>query len=110
MNIKGVGMNDGMSMKRDKLVQDLKVVINDAEALLRTGSEQLGDGASEWRRQTQDRLSQLRQQLGRLQSETTQRVREAGANTNAFVRENPWAAVGLASGIGLLTGFLMSRR
>ena len=103
-------MNDGMSAQRDKLVQDLKLVINDAEALLRAGSQELGDGASQWRQQTQDRLAQLRQQLGQLQAQTTRRVAAIGRNTNTFVHDNPWTAVGVASGIGLLTGFLMSRR
>jgi ElaB/YqjD/DUF883 family membrane-anchored ribosome-binding protein len=34
----------------------------------------------------------------------------AGRSTNEFVHRNPWAAVGVASGIGLLAGFLMNNR
>ena len=36
---------------------------------------------------------------------------EALANdANEFVRDNPWQAVGIAAGIGLVLGLLISRR
>lgn len=103
-------MNPATSAQRDKLMQDLRVVIRDAEDLMKTTGDQLNDGASEWRTRAQIRLSDLRHQLNALQSQTTERVVTAGRSTNAFVRENPWTAVGVASGIGLLAGFLMQSR
>lgn len=99
-----------MNTQRDKLMQDLRVVVRDAEELLKTSSEQLGDGALELRERTHDRLTQLRQQLAALQQQTTERVAAAGRNTNEFVHENPWMAVGMASGLGLLAGYLMNNR
>ena len=38
------------------------------------------------------------------------KAKEAGQATDAYVRENPWQAVGIAAGAGLLIGMLISRR
>ena len=103
-------MTQSMNAQRDKLMQDLRVVVRDAEELLKTGSAELGDGASEWRDRTQDRLAQARRQLAALQQQTTERVMAASRSTNEFVQHNPWVAVGVASGIGLLAGYLMNNR
>ena len=34
----------------------------------------------------------------------------AGRHLDSQVRENPWAAVGIAAGIGLIVGILMARK
>ena len=103
-------MNQSMDVQKDKLIQDLRVVMRDAEDLFKSSGQQLGDGAAHWRDRTQDRLAQVREQINALQQQTTDRVVTAGRNTNEFVHRNPWAAVGVASGIGLLAGILMNNR
>jgi ElaB/YqjD/DUF883 family membrane-anchored ribosome-binding protein len=103
-------MNPSMDVQKDKLIQDLRVVMRDAEEILKSSGQQLGDGAAHWRERTQDRLAQVREQISALQQQTTDRVVTAGRSTNEFVHRNPWAAVGVASGIGLLAGFLMNNR
>ena len=103
-------MNETTAAQRDKLMQDLRVVIRDAETLMKTTGEQLGDGATEWRERTGNRVADLRRQLSQLQMQTTERVAAAGRNANEFVKGNPWTAVGVASGIGLLAGYLMNNR
>jgi len=37
-------------------------------------------------------------------------AREAAGEIDAQVRRNPWAAVGIAAGVGLLLGLLLSRK
>ena len=103
-------MNQTVDVQKDKLMQDLRVVMRDAEDLLKSSSQQLGDGAAHWRERSQDRLVQLRRQLSELQHQATDRVVTAGRSTNEFVQRNPWTAVGVASGIGLLAGYLMNNR
>jgi ElaB/YqjD/DUF883 family membrane-anchored ribosome-binding protein len=39
-----------------------------------------------------------------------QKTREAVTATDEFVRDNPWAALGIAAGVGALIGFLLSRK
>lgn len=103
-------MNPNIDLQRDKLMQDLHAVIRDAEDLLKSGGQQLGDGAALWRERTQNRLSQAARQLAELQQQASERVVLAGRNTNEFVHRNPWVAVGVASGVGLLAGYLMNNR
>ncbi len=38
------------------------------------------------------------------------RAGEATEVTDAYVRENPWAAIGIAAAIGIVIGFVASRR
>lgn len=40
----------------------------------------------------------------------TQKGKEAATATDEFVRENPWAALGVAAAVGCLVGFLISRK
>jgi ElaB/YqjD/DUF883 family membrane-anchored ribosome-binding protein len=40
----------------------------------------------------------------------TNKSREVSDITDSYVRDNPWKTAGIAAGIGLLFGLLMSRR
>jgi ElaB/YqjD/DUF883 family membrane-anchored ribosome-binding protein len=42
--------------------------------------------------------------------EALRRAREVADATDEYVRENPWQSVGIAAGVGLLLGLLLSRR
>ena len=48
-------MNDMTVAQKDKLMADLRVVIADAEDLLRLGAEQTGVAATEWRGRVESR-------------------------------------------------------
>jgi ElaB/YqjD/DUF883 family membrane-anchored ribosome-binding protein len=95
---------------KEKLMSDLKVVIADAEELLKMTAGQVGDKATELRGRMQTRLEQAKAELARVQAAAVVKAKEAGQATDAYVRENPWQAVGIAAGAGLLIGMLISRR
>lgn len=96
--------------QREKLVSDLRLVITDAEELLRMTADQAGDKAAEVRGRIEDRLQEARGQLAELQNAALTRVKAAGHVTDEFVHENPWKAIGAAAGVGLVIGLLISRR
>ena len=93
-----------------KLVEDLKVVMHDAEALLRATSTQTGEKIQEVRAQAEESLRRAKVRLGEMEEEAMKRAREVAQATEDYVRENPWQSVGIAAGIGLLVGLLLSRR
>ena len=95
---------------RDKLMADLKVVIADAEELLKMTAGQAGDKAADIRARMQIRLAAAKTELSRLQTQAATTARAASKATDEYVQENPWAAVGIGAGIGLLIGLLLSRR
>jgi ElaB/YqjD/DUF883 family membrane-anchored ribosome-binding protein len=80
-------------------MDELRNVIADAEELLRVTADQAGPKVQEVRARAEESLRSAREQL-----------QGAGKQLDAHVRENPWAAVGVAAAIGLLAGILLSRK
>ena len=95
---------------RDKLVQDMRVVISDAEDLLRATANQAGEKIAVARERIQDSIHQAKVKLAEAEALVTERARQAARYTDEYVHENPWRAIGIAAGIGLLLGLLISRR
>ena len=95
---------------RDRLVQDMRTVISDAESLLRATANQAGDKIAVARERIQDSLHQAKVKLAEAEAMVTERARQAARYTDEYVHENPWRAIGVAAGIGLVLGLLMSRR
>jgi len=91
-------------------VADLKAVVHDAEALLRATSSQTGEKIQEARAHAEDSLRQAKARLTQVEEEALKRARELADATEEYVRDNPWQSVGIAAGIGLVLGLLISRR
>lgn len=94
----------------ETLVDDLKTVMRDAEALIKATSAQTGDKIQEVRAKAEESLRQARERLTVIEKEALQHAREVADATEEYVRENPWQSVGIAAGIGLVLGILISRR
>ena len=103
-------MSDMTVSQKDKLMADLRVVIADAEELLRLGAEQTGASATEWRGRVEARLAQAKASLVTLQETAVEKVKAAGHAADDFVHDSPWKAVGAGVGIGLVIGLLIGRR
>lgn len=98
------------TVHKDKLMSDLRVVIADAEGLLRMTADEAGEGAADIRSRVQARMNQAKADLVHLHEATLARARAAGHATDEFVHENPWKSIGIAAGIGLVVGLLVGRR
>lgn len=94
----------------EKLLRDLQAVVEDAEALMQATAAQTGERIDTVRSRARESLKQARSRLMEAEGEAMEQVREVAANTDEYVHENPWQAVGAAAGIGLLLGLLISRR
>lgn len=94
----------------DTLVEDLKIVMRDAEALIKATSAQTGEKIQEVRVRAEESLRQARERLSLIEAEALKRAREVAEVTEEYVRENPWQSLGIAAGIGLVLGILISRR
>jgi ElaB/YqjD/DUF883 family membrane-anchored ribosome-binding protein len=94
----------------DQLVSDLKNVMTDAEALLKATSAQTGDRIQEVRAHAEQSLRDAKARLGEVEEQALRRAREMADATQEYVRDNPWRSVGVAAGVGLLLGMLISRR
>ena len=103
-------MTDMNTVHRDKLMGDLRVVFADAEELLRMTADQAGDAALDIRGRIQTRMNQAKTDLLLLQQAAVAKAKAAGHATDEFVHENPWKSIGIAAGVGMLLGLLVSRR
>ncbi|GIX26776.1 DUF883 family protein [Pelomicrobium sp.] len=105
-------MNDTTSTtsQRDKLMADLKVVLADAEELLKLTASQAGERVSAARERVQASLEKAKVRLAELEGLAAERTRIAAKATDEFVHEHPWKAVGIAAGVGLIVGLLIGRR
>ena len=103
-------MSEVTAAQADRLMSDLKVLIADAEALLKSGSSDVGEAVAGARSRIEARLDDAKANLLQLQQEAAQRAKAAGRAADDYVHEHPWQAVGVAAGIGLVVGLLIGRR
>lgn len=107
---KQIESETAISISKQKLVEDLKIVIADAEEILRATADLAGEKIVELRGQLSERLEDAKARLIDVENELIGKTCAAAHATNVYVRENPWHAVGIAAGIGLLIGIFSSRR
>jgi ElaB/YqjD/DUF883 family membrane-anchored ribosome-binding protein len=90
----------------EKLLQDLKDVVEDGEDLLRAGAEELGEQGMAARARLSAALEAAKKTGRKLQEQTI-----AGAKaTDKVIRDHPYQSLGIAFGIGLLIGVLVNRK
>ena len=102
--------NTASQEARDKLMGDLKVVIRDAEELLRNTGQQTGDGFKAAKAKFENTLINAKHQLHSLEDAVVWRTKEAARATDQYVSDHPWQSVGLAAAVGLIAGMLIARR
>lgn len=101
-------MNDQVTT--DKLAADLKVVLADAEELLRATASAAGEKASAARARMEDSVRAARVKLAKAQDAMADQATAAAQATDDYVHAHPWKAVGFAAAIGVIFGMLIARR
>jgi ElaB/YqjD/DUF883 family membrane-anchored ribosome-binding protein len=101
-------MNDHVNT--DKLVADLKVVVADAEELLRATASAAGDKASAARARMEDSVRAAKVKLSKAQDVMADQAKATAQAADDYVHAHPWKAVGFGAAIGLILGMLISRR
>jgi ElaB/YqjD/DUF883 family membrane-anchored ribosome-binding protein len=96
--------------QKDNLMGDLNAVIQDTEELLKATASQAGESTLALRERARLRLDKAKVNLQHLQDAAIEKAKAAGHKTDDYVHDHPWQSVGVAAGIGLLLGMLISRR
>jgi ElaB/YqjD/DUF883 family membrane-anchored ribosome-binding protein len=91
---------------RQKLMNDLKVVLHDAEELMKATASDLGEKAREARVKLAATVEVAKANCHRLEQKTVATAKAA----DHIIRENPYRSLGLAFGVGLLVGVLVNRK
>ncbi|MDO8959778.1 MAG: YqjD family protein [Rhodocyclaceae bacterium] len=103
-------MTETTDVSKEKLITDFKVVIADAEELLRATASQAGDKAADLRARIQSRLTDAKIKLADAEAAVVERAKLVGRAADDYVHDNPWRSVGVAAGIGFIVGLLIGRR
>jgi len=103
-------MSNDTDISREKLASDLRIVIADAEELLRATAGQVGEKAVVARERIQESLRVAKDKLARAEDVMVDRTKAAARATDDYVHDHPWGAVGIAAAVGLVLGMLISRR
>ena len=91
---------------REKLVQDIKTLIHDAEELIKTTADGMGETAKQARDQLTNAVDATKQSLESFEERATEGAKAA----DRMIRDHPYESIGIAFGIGLLFGALVNRR
>jgi len=87
---------------KEQLVEDLKVLVNDAEELFKaTGGQLIGKSQAEM----SATVERLKASSRAIQAQVVLRAKQA----DKLVRDHPYPSIGIAFGLGLLIGVLVKR-
>lgn len=96
-------VNGAVNSSMRDLRNDLQAVARDAEALLKATAGATGERIDEIRARTQETVQRAYDHLYDSRKQARRIMRQA----DTYVRDNSWAAVGIAVGVGLLVGLLL---
>ena len=102
--------NHSAKTAQDILKADFQTLVRDTEKLLSDTANLAGDQAEVLREQLNERLQQAREALDATQETVREQSEAAVGCAETYVQENPWQAIGIAAGVGLLIGLLAGRR
>lgn len=89
---------------------DMKTLVKDAQDLFREATSATGEKADELRARGLSLLETAMSKAHEVQAAALEAGKEVVETADDFVQENPWKAVAISAGIGLLVGMLISRK
>lgn len=94
----------------EQLMGDFKALIADAEALINATADREGSPIDSIRSKALETLATAKENLFNVESAISDKAKVIAEGADEFVHRKPWEAVGVAAGLGLLIGLLLSRR
>ena len=100
-------MSDNTESSRERLVDDLAVVLGEAEEMLKRAAAETGDKARDLRSQVETKLLRAKLRLQELEGQAVDHAKAAARATDDYVHAHPWPAIGIAT-LGNTLGGLSS--
>jgi len=98
---------EATTSSKERLISDLKSLVEDAEELLKATANQAGEKIGVARQKIEQSLIEGKKALADAEKTLRAKSKECAEIADDYVRENPWTAVGIAAGIGLVLGLLI---
>jgi ElaB/YqjD/DUF883 family membrane-anchored ribosome-binding protein len=101
---------DTLESSKDDLLAEFRNLIAEGESLLRATSNLSGEALASAREKFRGQLAAAKAQAADYAAAARAKGREAAIMADDYVHDNPWAAIGVAAGVGFVLGALLSRR
>jgi ElaB/YqjD/DUF883 family membrane-anchored ribosome-binding protein len=96
-----------VEVTREKLLEDFNTVIAETEQLLKAAASAGGDKAIAWRAGVEQNLAAAKEKLVQLEHTAAEKAKAAAQATDGYVHENPWQAIGVTAGVGVIVGLAL---
>jgi len=90
--------------------RDVKVLVQDSQALFQAAAALTGDKAEELRARAMRMLDSALVAAQEAQSSAVDASKEMADSAAEYVKENPWRALAAAAGVGFLAGVILTRK
>ena len=89
---------------------DLKNLMRDAQSLFAEATAAGGSKADELRAKAMKMLDNAIDHAHEIQHISIEKGKKMAHDTDAYVHEHPWRAIGISAAVGLVIGMLIARR
>ncbi len=105
-DFEAIAQGTSSNVSREKIKDDLRSLVEDTESLIKATAGDMSDKAKEARGRLQEGLVKARETLAKLEEKTV----AAAKVTDQTIRAHPYESIGIAFGVGLLLGMLVTRK
>ncbi|MEK7438133.1 MAG: DUF883 family protein [Pseudomonadota bacterium] len=95
---------------REKLVEDLRVVLADTEQLLKAVIGQSSEKLAALQPRIEENLRNAKARLAEFEQVASDKARAAAQATDDYAHEHPWRIAGVSALLGVALGLLIGRR
>ena len=108
--INHLDLHDEKQAGAESLIGEFKILMADAEALIKATEDHPGEAISSIRNKALETLAGAKESISGIEDKLLDKAKIAAEGADDFVHRNPWEAVGVAAGLGLLIGLFIGRR
>ena len=100
-------VSKALTRSKDRLLLDLKTMIDDAQELLKEAAESSTEYVADVPGYLENRFDMVKGNFHQARAAIEQKAKYATAATDRYVKENPWKSMGYATAATLLVSVLL---
>jgi ElaB/YqjD/DUF883 family membrane-anchored ribosome-binding protein len=94
----------------DNLMGEFRALVGSMEDVFSTAAGDSGEKLTELKGQAEASLRKAKATLDDMERSAVTKARKIASDSDDYVHENPWTAIGIGVGIGFLLGVLIGRK
>jgi ElaB/YqjD/DUF883 family membrane-anchored ribosome-binding protein len=106
----GEMQDNASAVSREKLAQDLRTLVRDAEEMLKATAGDVGEKMGEHAKAARSRLAAALESAKATCHQWEEKAVAGAKAADRAIRTHPYESIGIAFGVGLLIGVLVARK